>query len=243
MRNKNLRLLSEIDKHYLEKYYTDKSMNISDIAKISGHTRRTIRKYLDFYEIPKHKKHMPREYCERKSLSMKGRSSNALGVSWSHLNPNKGKTWEEIFDQNKYSTIDINRLKQKRSASMSARFKGSTPAIKSSRGKAFYRSDLNCYFRSTWEANFARILNYLNIPWEYESEKCRFRANGNSLTIDFYLPTFDLYIEVKGYFYKSSKEKFTDVLNSQKVIIKLVDVEVYDQLTKSYSLIIKEWEK
>lgn len=53
-------------------------------------------------------------------------------------------------------------------------------------GKSFIREDLNQHFRSTWEANFARILNYLDIDWEYE--KYRIFFEDCSYLPDFYLP-------------------------------------------------------
>ena len=39
-----------------------------------------------------------------------------------------------------------------------------------SNAKGGIRTDLNAYFRSTWEANYARILNYESIEWKYEAK-------------------------------------------------------------------------
>lgn len=61
-----------------------------------------------------------------------------------------------------------------------------------------YRKDLGYYFRSSWEANYARYLNYRGIVWEYEPK--RFYLKELDCT---YLPDFRLedgtYIEVKGW--------------------------------------------
>jgi len=52
-------------------------------------------------------------------------------------------------------------------------------------------------FRSSWELNFAIWLTNKGIIWEYE--KYRFKlSNGTIYIIDFYLPQFDIFVEVKG---------------------------------------------
>ena len=65
--------------------------------------------------------------------------------------------------------------------------------------KGGFREDLNCFFRSTWEANFARALNFLEIKWEYENQKHRVYLGNYSYLPDFYLPENNLFIEIKGY--------------------------------------------
>ena len=62
-------------------------------------------------------------------------------------------------------------------------------------------------FRSTWEAAFAEDLDRENIKWEYEKHRF-FLSNGKSYTPDFYLPESKTFIEVKGYWTESAKEKF-----------------------------------
>lgn len=58
----------------------------------------------------------------------------------------------------------------------------------------YYRDDLQCYMRSNWEANFARILNYYNINFQYE-KPIPIILNGNNSTyfVDFYLPDYNIY--------------------------------------------------
>jgi hypothetical protein len=71
------------------------------------------------------------------------------------------------------------------------------------RGKVGRRADLgNRYFRSIWEANYARFMNYLNIKWEYETKTFWFekiKRGTRSYTPDFYLPDSNEYHEVKGW--------------------------------------------
>ena len=113
------------------------------------------------------------------------------------------------------------------------------------RGKAGKRKDLNNeYFRSTWEANYARILKYLGIGYEYEPEIIWLkREDGSEIS---YRPDFkigNLYIEVKGFWYDDAKEKIK-ILKEQYPNLKLViiDIKQYNRLMKVYKSKIKEWE-
>jgi hypothetical protein len=54
------------------------------------------------------------------------------------------------------------------------------------------------WLRSTYEIRYAGILNSLNIDWEYEIPFYIDKLN-SIYHPDFYLPDYDLYIEVKGY--------------------------------------------
>lgn len=68
------------------------------------------------------------------------------------------------------------------------------------------RKDLNDqYFRSNWEANYARILNEQNIKWEYESQTFDL-SNGTSYTPDFKIGD-KKFVELKGWFDNDSKQK------------------------------------
>jgi len=108
--------------------------------------------------------------------------------------------------------------------------------------KSGIRQNLNNqYFRSTWEANLARILNYLGIKWEYESR--RIFLNDCSYLPDFYLPDFKIYIEVKGD--RFGKDKKLQLLHQQipNFPLKVLDREGYQILQRKYSCIINGWEK
>jgi len=79
------------------------------------------------------------------------------------------------------------------------------------RGKGGRRQDLgNRYFRSTYEANYARYLNWAKIPWEYETKTFWFegiKRGTRSYTPDFWLPSKGQYHEVKGWMDPKSKTK------------------------------------
>jgi len=62
------------------------------------------------------------------------------------------------------------------------------------------------WMRSSYELNFAIWLDKQNIKWLYESKT--FDLGKTTYTPDFYLPEFNLYIEVKGWWRDDAKYKF-----------------------------------
>jgi len=79
-----------------------------------------------------------------------------------------------------------------------------------SQPKGGFRKDLNCYFRSSWEANLVRYWNFIKVPWKYEPVEFEFKTikkGSRFYKPDFYLPKTDEYIELKGYFTASDKTK------------------------------------
>ena len=63
------------------------------------------------------------------------------------------------------------------------------------------------YFRSSWEVAYAKWLDSKSIYWEYECKT--FEVGHRHYTPDFYIPAIDTYVEIKGWFKKEAKEKFT----------------------------------
>lgn len=85
----------------------------------------------------------------------------------------------------------------------------------SSKGNAYrntktgFREDLGQLFRSSWEANLARVLHVHGIEYEFEPRVFTFpiKRGTKAYTPDFYLPATDEWIEVKGYLDKKSQIK------------------------------------
>lgn len=114
------------------------------------------------------------------------------------------------------------------------------------RFRAGRRIDLgNIFFRSRWEANFARVLNYLNVKWEYEVKTFRFKYRGRMVSYipDFYLPDFNCYVEVKGYLDRRSKLKLLLMNdNYPDVELFLIDKKDYGVIKSDYGLKVDNWE-
>jgi predicted nuclease of restriction endonuclease-like RecB superfamily len=93
-----------------------------------------------------------------------------------------------------------------------------------SKGNYFLRTydNKNVWLRSTYETRYAGILTSLNIKWEYETPF--YIESLNSIYHpDFYLPEYNLYVEIKGAWY-------------EKNIIKII--EFYKQYSDKQLIIV-----
>lgn len=127
-------------------------------------------------------------------------------------------------------------------------------AHKSVKGR---RKDLdNVFFRSTWEANYARYLNLLvksgNIyRWEFEPDTFWFLEIKRGVRS--YLPDFKVwetenskpyYIEIKGWMDPKSKTKLKRMAKYYPEIeLRLVGEKQYREIERKLSGAIKGWEK
>jgi hypothetical protein len=124
-----------------------------------------------------------------------------------------------------------------------------------SRGKGGRRADLdNRYFRSRWEANWARYLNLLVAQgviarWEYEVDT--FEFEGIKRGSRFYTPDFKVhygdgsfvYHEVKGWMDPRSKTKLDRMKRRfPQVAIEIVDQARYRAIRETAAGLIPNWE-
>lgn len=86
-------------------------------------------------------------------------------------------------------------------------------STKSRRGRssAGRRADIDFHVRSKWEANYVRILRFLNQRFEYERHEFKFPVErGTRFYLpDFYLPDKDQFVELKGYLDAKSKTQLS----------------------------------
>ena len=116
-----------------------------------------------------------------------------------------------------------------------------------SRTKSGIRKDLGQYFRSSWEANIARILNYENIEWMYETKRFVFKEEINgviSYQPDFYLPEQNKWIEVKGWMDEKSKlrlQLFKEQYPEESKNLIIIDQDFYNALRLEF-FYLSNWE-
>jgi hypothetical protein len=159
---------------------------------------------------------------------------------------------QKIKEWNKHHmTLEI---RHKISQTLKQRYADGMPIPQSKGNK---RSDLNMYFRSTWEANYARILNYENTQWSYESNRLSLLDNSGDIAA-VYTPDFftDKWIEIKGHADASDdwncecsrcdRDKMKMLLFSEQYPdeeIELIGKKEYRILCSQYVSIVPNWEK
>ena len=168
-------------------------------------------------------KHHKKEYCEEISKRVKH--------YWENVTPEmlEERRKKQVATRIKNDTLNPN--------------KNSTNAY--SRTKSGKREDIsNTFFRSSWEANIARLFNLKGIKWEYEPKTFYFNNSMvTSYTPDFYLPQYDVWVEVKGWFDEKSKNKlkaFTTEFPKEKLWF--IGKKEYKEICKEHSKSIPNWE-
>lgn len=161
----------------------------------------------------------------------------------------------EIYSQN--ATPEIREMKaKKRNATMMEKYgRGNNTKLHNSYScvRSGTREDLGMYFRSGWEANYARYLNFLISQgqiqsWKYES-KC-FRFEGIKRGVLSYTPDFEVTLsdgsiewhEVKGRMDDKSKvriKRFAQFYPDEKFV--LIDADQYKAISE-FKRLIPNWE-
>ena len=128
------------------------------------------------------------------------------------------------------------------------------PQCRTKRGSVGKRTDLDGrFFRSSWEANYARYLNFLVKhkeikAWDYECDTFEFPVKRGTR---FYTPDFKVtlksgkveYHEIKGWMDPASATKLKRMAKYHKnVKMVLIDKTAYLALAKSVSMLIDNWE-
>jgi hypothetical protein len=194
--------------------------------------------------------------ASKKQIADKGHPRGMLGKTQSDEFKNKmsKRVKNEWKDPNSKHNSEEN--KQKSSDLMVERLKSDTRLRRGySRGNQGRRADLNNrYFRSSWEANYARYLNFLIkqkqlFRWEYEPDTFWFESIKRGVRS--YLPDFKLwdnedsipyYVEVKGWMDSKSKTKLSRMAKYYpdiKVIV--VGATEYKEISK-FKALISDWE-
>ena len=118
-----------------------------------------------------------------------------------------------------------------------------TTSPKASKGKSGIRKDIDptiCFY-STWEANITRVFNLVGIKWVYAPKI--FFLGKHSYRPDFFLPEYNIYIEVKNYLGGYSLER--DKLFRKKypsIKLELILKESYNEIKSNYKNLVENWE-
>ncbi len=91
------------------------------------------------------------------------------------------------------------------------------------KGNGFIYNDIK--MRSRYECRFANYLDIKNIDWEYEKSFIKYvdEIKNRRYLPDFYLPEFDLYVEIKGWVTESTIDKLYKVSSQNNIHILIID--------------------
>lgn len=142
------------------------------------------------------------QYREQKSISAKAQWENIEYRQKMDMPGRNKKMWKDpefaIFMKKNLSE----RSKKRWAEDSAFREKMTMTAINTLQGdnNFGYTKARQCYYngirmRSSWETEFASILDELGLKWEYEAYK--FRLSSKTYMPDFYLPQYKQFIEVK----------------------------------------------
>lgn len=121
-------------------------------------------------------------------------------------------------------------------------------------GKGGVRSDLGIYVRSTWEANYARYLNWLKsnnliVDWKYEPKTFYFDAikrGTRSYTPDFLVTELsgrEVFHEVKGYMDQKSRTKLRRMAKYYpEIAVLVIEKTAMRDIREKLSGVIPNWE-
>ncbi len=144
---------------------------------------------------------------------------------------NKGLTKETSEIVKKYSESGSKTIK--------LQYKnGRIVDIKAGISKHGYRLDLKHNCRSSWESNICRILKFQNIEYQYEPKI--FDLGDCTYLPDIFIPSENMWIEVKGWRRKEGMNKFNKFIKlypNENII--LLGKEEYDVLIKAFCNKIK----
>ena len=121
---------------------------------------------------------------------------------------------------------------------------GSRPTSpRAARARAGIRPDISqtIYFFSRWEANFARLMNFLRIKWVHQPRT--FQLHSQKYTPDFYLPEMGTYIEIKNFlsaYSRNRDEEFRRLYPDLE--LRLILKDEYLALQNTYAHKIPLWE-
>jgi hypothetical protein len=201
---------------------------------------------------------------ERLESIRRGRISNTLKDVPKAPDHNKKvshsvrRAWEEgKYDNEEYRRAAAEGYLRRRSyAGKNNPMYGRPSPRGSGRGKGGKRRDIGHYVRSTWEANFCRILNRLGRRYEYEGQRFDVVVGGIPMTYspDVFLLDRGVYYEIKGHAKSSSdwecscdacgkcRAKIKEVRRLYGISVRLIGRKEYKQLTKRFKLSVPGWE-
>ncbi|MBA4321047.1 MAG: hypothetical protein C0412_21870, partial [Flavobacterium sp.] len=169
-----------------------------------------------FYRNPSKKESREKIRASRIKFYHQGGKPWNFGVTTEN-----NEIWKKTAEKISKALIGKNLLKELWGEKKAQKFKKELSKRMSGKGnpmfgrpsphrKGGFRGDLGHYIRSTWEADFARILKLHNLDYQYEPKIFMLtKVNGEIIhyTPDFYVPSQNTFYEIKGWMRDLDREK------------------------------------
>lgn len=247
-----LKLFSKINSGtYIEKYGKEKAKQIIDkINKNKSwykHSEEAKIKIGNAHRKEKIYKENICYFCNKKFIYLykynnpKYCSKNCRKNGCSLIMKNKKRIWN--FSKEEKQRISLRNkgkiLSKETKQKMSIAHKG----LLVNNGKKRYLYN-NIFFRSNWEINFAKWCDINNMKYFYEPQIFKL-TDTIYYTSDFYLPIWDMWVEIKGFWYEKSLEKvnlFKEKISSNLWVIDSFNYHRFDKNVKwQYTKYYKEY--
>jgi hypothetical protein len=105
-----------------------------------------------------------------------------------------------------------------------------------------FRTDLGHHVRSSWEANFARLLRFLGRNYLYEAVWFEL-SNGLLFLPDFYVLDLEEFVEIKGVWYPDDFDRVECFrIDHPELSLRVIDETEYKRLYSKFKSIVPNWE-
>lgn len=223
----------------------DKTFICNEAKKLGLTNKRRSRRYNCELMINKNMRWKESNYHSRRALGMKHSQETKDKISLASLEMWKNKTQEQRDEHSMRLSVSNRKFNQKR-----------LEGRESATWKAGWREigGIKKYYRSKWEANYARYLQFLKekgeiLSWAHEPKT--FWFDGIKRGCMSYLPDFHVvnkngseeYHEVKGWTDERSATKLKRMEKYfPEVKLVLIQEKSYKTIARSISMMIKDWE-
>lgn len=252
---------TESETDLLRQYYANDEINLNQLASLLGRHKTNVSRKARELGLTDQRRSMPQR--ARKILSAKQKEwlrvnehpRGYLGHTPGQATREKISAKSKEAWANPNSGLNSDELRQRQSDNMAESQRKGILRQAYSRGRQGKREDLDgLYVRSSWEANYARFLNWLILigeikNWEYEADTFEFHAIKRGSR--FYTPDFKVtnkddsieYHEVKGWMDQKSQTKLNRMKKYYpKIKLVLIDKDAYRAIEKDVKRFIIFWE-
>lgn len=246
-----------ITKHHLSK--RAKELCVKKTNKKQKYTKKEFNKVSDktnIQYIKSLKRSIASSEITKKQIVENGHPRGMLGKNHTEQTKQINSLLSKKMWSDPNSKVHSEEIKQRKSDFMMEMQKNKKLRNGYSRGKQGKREDLNnVFFRSSWEANYARYLNLLIsqkqlYKWEFEPDTFWFKEIKRGTRS--YLPDFKIwetensipyYVEVKGWMDDKSRTKLKRMAKYYPDIeVRLIEKNEYNEIKRKVAPFIKTWE-